>query len=111
MDNPLPTDPCAFIRRDIEITQKLIDEDRVGLQHPEVLTHDDVVRLKVDLERRGALLESFLESFRRCRAENPRCRRTHAGRTVSTARHVPPAIASAERGRSPEMTTHAEQLK
>ncbi|HYJ54568.1 MAG TPA: hypothetical protein VEX40_03405 [Mycobacterium sp.] len=76
MDRPQYTDPCAFIRKDIEITQKLIDDDRVYLQHPELLTHDVVVRLKVDLERRGELLDSFQESFHRCRAEHPHCTST-----------------------------------
>lgn len=73
MDQAPQTDPCAFIRKDIEITQKLIDDDRVCLQHPEILTHDVVVRLKVDLERRGELLDRFQESFHRCRAEHPHC--------------------------------------
>jgi len=76
VDQPQQADPCAFIRKDIEITQKLIDDDRIYLQHPEILTHDVVVRLKVDLERRGALLDSFQESFHRCRAEHPCCQST-----------------------------------
>jgi hypothetical protein len=74
MNQPRKSDLCAFIRKDIEITQKLIDDDRFGLQHPEILTHDDVVRLNVDLERRGKLLDSFKDALHRCRAENPHSR-------------------------------------
>ena len=96
MDRPRQIDPCAFIRRDIEITQKLIDDDRTGLQHPEVLTHDDVVRLKADLERRGELLADFQESFRRCRAEDTRHRRSRVESGPS---------------RSAQMATRAEQWK
>ena len=62
MDQPQGTDLCAFIRKDIEMTQKLIDDDRRELQHPETLTHDVAVRLKVDLERRGKLLDSYKET-------------------------------------------------
>jgi hypothetical protein len=71
MNQPQETDLCAFIRKDIEITQKLIDDERLDLQHPEILTHDDVVRLNEDLERRGKLLDSFKDALHRCRAENP----------------------------------------
>ncbi|KMO67286.1 hypothetical protein MCHLDSM_06535 [Mycolicibacterium chlorophenolicum] len=81
MDQPWCTDLCAFIRRDIEITQKLIDDDRVGLQHSDRLTHDDVMRLKGDIERRRELLAGFQEAFRRCLAESEQ--------------HGPPAVAVA----------------
>ena len=70
MNQPQETDLCAFIRKDIEITQKLIDDQRFELQHPEILTHDVVVRLNEDLERRGKLLDSFKDALYRCRAEN-----------------------------------------
>jgi len=66
MDQPQGTDLCAFIRKDIEMTQKLIDDDRRELQHPETLTHDVAVRLKVDLERRGKLLDSYKDALHRC---------------------------------------------
>jgi hypothetical protein len=36
MNHPQETDPCVFIRKDIEITQKLIDDGRFELQHPEI---------------------------------------------------------------------------
>jgi hypothetical protein len=68
MNQPQGIDLRAFIRKDIEITQKLIDDERSELQHPEVLTHDVVVRIKEDLERRGKLLDSFKDALYRCPA-------------------------------------------
>ena len=79
MNHPQETDPCVFIRKDIEITQKLIDDGRFELQHPEILTHDVVVRLKEDLERRGKLLDSFKDALHRCRAENPHSKSSQTG--------------------------------
>ena len=125
MDQPLRTVQCAFIRNDIEITQKLIDDDRVCLQHPEILTHDVVVRLKVDLERRRALLDSFQESLHRCRAEHPLCLATSLEargdqRTVTFAACVENigaryrlggTASGSSRLRSPEMATETGQLK
>ncbi len=125
MDQPLRTVPCAFIRKDVEITQKLIDDDRVCLQHPENLTHDVVVRLKVDLERRRELLDSFQESFNRCRAEHPHCLGTPVEvrgdqRAVACAARVENISAgyrlggtdsSSSRHRSPEMAMETGQLK
>ena len=68
MNQPQGTDLRAFILKDIEITQKLIDDERSDLQHPEILTHDVVVRIKEDLERRAKLLDSFKDALHRCHA-------------------------------------------
>jgi len=124
VNQPQQTDPCAFIRKDIEITLKLIDDDRAHLQHPETLTHDVVVRLKVDLERRGELLDSFQEALHRCRAEHPHCKsapvEVRGGQRVvafsarveniSAGYRLGGTDGSSSRLRSPEMAMETGQL-